>query len=64
MEINKPIVIKTWKGNGNGSILATIPNKIAKHYKLEEPSHLVLEQHQDGIFLKKLDLSKEDYRNA
>ena len=64
MEINKPIVIKTWKGNGNGSILATIPNKIAKLYNLEEPSHLVLEQHQDGIFLKKLDLSKGEYRNA
>ncbi len=58
MEIKKPIIIKTWKGNGNGSILATIPNKIAKQYNLEEPSHLVLEQHEDGIFLKKLDLSK------
>ena len=54
MEINKPIIIKTWKGNGNGSILATIPNNIAKQYNLTEPSHLVLEQHQDGIFLRKL----------
>jgi hypothetical protein len=45
MEISKPIIIKTWKGNGNGSILATIPIKIAKQYNLEEPSHLVLEQH-------------------
>jgi hypothetical protein len=58
MEINKPIVIKTWKGNGNGSILATIPNKIAKLYNLEEPSHLVLEQHENGIFLRKLALGK------
>jgi hypothetical protein len=64
MEINKPIIIKTWKGNGNGSILATIPNKIAKQYDLQEPSHLILEQHQDGIFLKKLDLSKGGYRIA
>jgi hypothetical protein len=54
MKINQPIIIKTWKGNGNGSILATIPIKIAKQYNLEEPSHLVLEQHQDGIFLRKL----------
>ena len=57
MEIKKLIIIKTWKGNGNGSILATIPTKIAKQYNLEEPSHLVLEQHTDGIFLKKLDLT-------
>jgi len=63
MKINKPIIIKTWKGNGNGSILATIPNKIAKHYDLEEPSHLVLEQREDGIFLKKLDLSKGDIKD-
>ena len=63
MEINKPIIIKTWKGNGNGSILATIPNKIARQYDLEEPSHLVLEQHTDGIFLKKLDLSKGDIKD-
>ena len=61
MEINQPIIIKTWKGNGSGSILATIPNKIAKQYNLEEPSHLVLEQHQDGIFLKKLSISKGDF---
>jgi antitoxin component of MazEF toxin-antitoxin module len=54
MEISKPIIIKTWKGNRNGSILATIPNNIAKQYNLTEPSHLVLEQHQDGIFLRKL----------
>ncbi|HSF50701.1 MAG TPA: hypothetical protein VLA74_08090 [Nitrososphaeraceae archaeon] len=63
MEISKPIIIKTWKGNGNGSILATIPIKIAKQYNLEEPSHLVLEQHQDGIFLKKLELSKGSIQN-
>ena len=60
MITNNPIVIKTWKGNGNGSILATIPMKIAKQYDLAEPSHLILEQHKDGIFLKKLDLSKGD----
>lgn len=64
MEINKPIVIKTWKGNGNGSILATIPNKIARQYNLEEPSFLILEQYQDGIFLKKLELSKGEHKNA
>jgi antitoxin component of MazEF toxin-antitoxin module len=63
MQISKPIIIKTWKGNGNGSILATIPNKIAKQYDLEEPSRLVLEQHSDGIFLKKLDLSKGDIKD-
>ena len=63
MQISKPIIIKTWKGNGNGSILATIPNNIAKQYNLTEPSHLVLEQHHDGIFLKKLELSKGDVQD-
>lgn len=64
IEIKQSVIIKTWKGNRNGSILATIPIKIAKQYNLEEPAHLILEQHQDGIFLKKLDLPKGDHKSA
>ena len=58
MEFEEPIIIRTWKGNKNGSILLTIPNSIKKEYNLEKPANLILEQHQDGIFLRKLALGK------
>ena len=59
----EPIIIRTWRGNRNGSILLTIPELIKKQYNLQELTHLVLEQHHDGIFLKKLDLSKGSIQN-
>lgn len=54
MEINEPIILRTWKGNKNGSILITLPNKIIREYNLEKPTHLILERQTEGIFLRKL----------
>ena len=54
MQIKEPIILRTWRGNKNGSILITIPESIKKEYSLEEPTHLILEKHADGIFLRKL----------
>ena len=51
---NKTIIVKTWKGNSNGTILLALPNIIAKEYHLENPQYLILERHQNGIFLRKL----------
>ena len=56
MEINEPIILRTWKGNKNGSILITLPNKIIREYNLEKPTHLILERQTEGIFLRKLPL--------
>ena len=56
MEFKEPIIIKTWQGNRNGSILLTIPGPIKKEYHLEKPAHLVLEKQSNGFFIKKLEV--------
>ena len=63
MESKEPIIVKTWMGNKNGSILLTIPDSVKREYNLEKPANLILEQHQNGIFLRKLELSKGDVQN-
>ena len=54
-QYNKEI-IKTWKGNGNNSIVLTIPFSLSKGYGLEKPTHVILEARKEGILIKKLDL--------
>jgi hypothetical protein len=54
MEFKDPLIIKTWKGNKNGSILLTIPDSIKKQYHLENPTNLILERQENGFFLRKL----------
>lgn len=54
MEFKEPIIIKTWRGNKNGSILLTIPDSIKKEYSLDQPTNLILERQETGIFLRKL----------
>lgn len=51
---NETIVIKTWKGNGNGTILLALPNSITREYNLEKPTHLLLERQHNGILLRKI----------
>ncbi len=58
MVTKEPVIIKTWKGNRNGSILITIPDFIKKEYQLEEPAYLVLERQTNGFTLKKLALER------
>ena len=41
--------------NGISSTLI-IPIEMARRYHLDKPSHVVLEEKEDGIFIKKLDL--------
>jgi hypothetical protein len=52
-------VIKTWKGNQNNTILFTIPTVISKQYGLDQPSYVVVEPMEKGIFLRKLEVSKD-----
>jgi bifunctional DNA-binding transcriptional regulator/antitoxin component of YhaV-PrlF toxin-antitoxin module len=40
-----------------------IPKTMAEHYGINFPGHVVLEYREDGIFLKKLDLSKGDIKD-
>ena len=53
---NEKIIVKTWKGNQNGTILLALPNRIVKDYNLEKPTHLVLEKQPTGFFIKKLEV--------
>jgi hypothetical protein len=41
--------------NGISSTLI-IPIEMAWRYRLDKPSHVVLEEKEDGIFIKRLDL--------
>jgi hypothetical protein len=47
-------IIKTWLGNGNNSILFTLPKCLSKSYGLSEPSYVVVEALENGILLRKL----------
>lgn len=53
---NEKIILKTWKGNQNGTILLALPHTITKEYDLEKPAHLVLEKQSNGFFIKKLEV--------
>ena len=48
------IILKTWRGNQNGTILLALPQTIIKEYNMEKPGHLTLERQSDGFFIRKL----------
>jgi len=48
-------IIKTWL-TGQSSCTLIIPKKIAVEYGLDKPSHVIIEQKDDGIFIKKFEL--------
>jgi hypothetical protein len=52
-------IIKTWLGNGNNSILFTLPKSLSKSYGLSEPSYVVVEALENGILLRKLNEKME-----
>ena len=52
-------IIKTWYANRKGTILLALPFTISRHYNLEKPAYVVLEPKEDGIFLKKLEVSEK-----
>lgn len=58
MVLKEPVIVRTWKGNKNGSILLTLPDFIKKEYQLEEPAYLILERQKDSFTFKKLALEK------
>ncbi len=52
--INNKLVLKTWKGNKNGSITLTLPAEFTRPLSLDIPSHVIVEVKGDGILIKKL----------
>lgn len=51
-------IIKTWHGNKNKTILLALPAAMSKKYHLDEPSYVVLEPTEEGIFVRKLEEAK------
>jgi hypothetical protein len=47
-------------GTSGGSTIMVIPIKIARKYGIDKPAHVVVEEAQDGILIKKLDLDREE----
>jgi antitoxin component of MazEF toxin-antitoxin module len=52
------IVTKPWRGNSNGSLVISIPRKIAEKTHLSTDSYVTIQSASDGdlITIKKLDL--------
>jgi hypothetical protein len=48
-------IIKTWL-TGQSSCTLIIPKKIAVECGLDKPSHVIIEQKDGGIFIKKFEL--------
>jgi hypothetical protein len=51
---NKEIT-KTWL-TGQCSCTLIIPKEIAKKYKLDEPSHVIVEETPEGILIRRLEI--------
>ena len=56
--MSKQEISKIWLTNKVSATLI-IPINIARRHGLAEPSHVVVEEHQQGILIRKLDLNRE-----
>lgn len=55
--VNQPIITKPWKGNATGSLIISIPKKIAEGCNLNENTYIRLQKADDGtINIRKIDL--------
>ena len=50
-------IVRTWI-TGKSSCTLVIPKDFAKDLGLAEPSHVTVERKDDGLIIKKLDLSE------
>lgn len=48
-------IMKTWL-TGQTSCTLIIPKEIAKKYNLDEPSHVTVEETEDGILIRRLEI--------
>ncbi len=48
-------IIRTWL-TGRTSCTLVIPRDFAKEYRLDEPSHVIVEARPEGILIRKLEL--------
>jgi hypothetical protein len=50
-----PWIASIWIASGFSSEMV-IPKKLAQKYRMDEPCSVVLEEKEDGIFIRRLDL--------
>ena len=50
------IITKPWNGNAHGSLVVSIPKKIAEMCNLNNQSYIIIESEDQLITIKKLDL--------
>jgi hypothetical protein len=48
-------IMKTWL-TGQCSCTLIIPKEIAKKYNLDEPSHVIVEEREEGILIRRLEI--------
>lgn len=60
MNADNKQIAKSWKGNKNKSVIVSLPLSLSKKYNLDKPTYVILEQHHDGILIKKLSLDEEE----
>jgi antitoxin component of MazEF toxin-antitoxin module len=48
-------ITKTWL-TGNSSCALVIPKNLAKEYRLDSPTHVVIEKRPDGLLIRKLEI--------
>jgi bifunctional DNA-binding transcriptional regulator/antitoxin component of YhaV-PrlF toxin-antitoxin module len=48
-------ITKTWL-TGNSSCTLVIPKNLAKAYRLDKPTHIVIEKRPDGLLIRKLEV--------
>jgi hypothetical protein len=49
-------ITKTWNSGLGGSCTMIIPRKISKRHGLDKPSYIVIEERNEGIMIKKIDV--------
>jgi antitoxin component of MazEF toxin-antitoxin module len=58
MSTNSKIITKPWNGNSHGSLVVSIPKRIAKNCNLTSESYITINDENGLITIKKLELGE------
>lgn len=53
---NKRVVGRTWLASSSYSVILTVPKHLAEKHGLTEPCHIIFEDLDEGILIRKLEL--------
>jgi hypothetical protein len=52
----KKAITRTWNSGEGRSCTMILPKKISRRYGLDKPSHVLIEEKINGIFIKKIEV--------